>query len=432
MKKINLKQSESSWSCVVSLLIAFFVLMTLPFSGFTQTPPTSIDNIYIERATQPSETDINATKVKPLQIMETKIVDGDVIVFDIPGINGYLSVNNNSIKNVILKINQVELPELPAFIESAESNIVRFRFLKQNLSNEEKVALYKLPGKSVKDAQLGIKIDQNNILYFNEPAHFYFKCIEYRSKISWITFILFSVFFLYLIYVKKDFITDNVQNLLDDDDDSENKKRSKRNKKRGPDTSFSFSKTQLAFWTFIILASFIYIWIMTGDLNTINATGLILLGITSATITASNLISKNEESRALLGDEIEKEKGSSNTTGIDPATNKKEGDTENRSANGKTPATTIDKQPKTNIQRLVDYRTHYPEDNFITDILSDSDGVSIHRLQALVFNLIFGVAFITAVFNNYSMPEFSETQLILLGLSSGTYAFIKHSETKKP
>jgi hypothetical protein len=396
MKKINLKQNESSRCCFVSLLFAVLVLIILPFSGFAQDPPTSIDGVYIERAPQPDKKGTNVTKVEPLQITETKIIDGDVIVFDIPGLNGYLSAKNKPLRDVLLKINQIELSEFPVYIESTESDIFRFRFQKQYLRYEDRVALYKLPGKSVKEIQLGIKIDENNVLYFNEPAQLYFKRIEYGRAFGWILVAAFVLFFALLIIKWKAFITDNVAGLSKGDPKN---------------TCYSFSKTQLAFWTFIILSSFIYIWAITGDLNSINTTGLILLGITSATITASNLISKNAETQALAVDESA------------PVQNNVGSDDKSTTENSGTPTSK-------KVDKLVKFRTHKPGDTFLTEILSDEDGISIHRLQALVFNLVFGIAFIISVLWNYTMPEFSETQLILLGLSSGTYAFNKINENK--
>jgi hypothetical protein len=151
-------------------------------------------------------------------------------------------------------------------------------------------------------------------------------------------------------------------------------------------TYYSFSRSQFAFWTFIILISFIYIWIFTGDLNSINNTALILLGITSATIITSNLITTEEENNAINNTQIK----------ADMLNAKVKGDNE--------------------------------KSNFLQDILSDSNGISIHRLQAFVFNLVFGIAFFKSVLFNYAMPEFSSAQLILLGLSNGTYAFLKKSE----
>ena len=70
--------------------------------------------------------------------------------------------------------------------------------------------------------------------------------------------------------------------------------------------------------------------------------------------------------------------------------------------------------------------------NLILDILSDKDGPSIHRLQSVLFNIIFGIWFFLNVWNHGSIPDIDPNALVLLGLSSGTYAALKTTENKIP
>ena len=65
------------------------------------------------------------------------------------------------------------------------------------------------------------------------------------------------------------------------------------------------------------------------------------------------------------------------------------------------------------------------------DILSDQNGVSIHRFQALLFNISIGIAFIVQFIGSMKaatagqtipLPELDQATLGLLGISSGTYA----------
>jgi hypothetical protein len=83
-------------------------------------------------------------------------------------------------------------------------------------------------------------------------------------------------------------------------------------------------------------------------------------------------------------------------------------------------------------------------DGFWLDILSDKTGISIHRLQAFMFNFIFGLWFIYYSVKqlkdltyssgsdivNGIMPVISDNNLILLGVSAGTYAALKSTENK--
>ena len=66
--------------------------------------------------------------------------------------------------------------------------------------------------------------------------------------------------------------------------------------------------------------------------------------------------------------------------------------------------------------------------NYIKDILSDSNGISLHRFQIFAWTLMLGVIFILNVWTNLSMPEFSSTLMILMGISSGTYLGFKIPE----
>lgn len=373
MKKIVSKLSLYDFIRNRSLFLMGLLILFIPLKSIAQTRINAIDGIYIERTywiESPEEPDSGAKipEVEPYEITQTNIVNGDVIAFDIPGINDFMQENKKSMKNVILKIDDLELPEFPAYIESAESDVVRFRFATRKLKYDNRKILYMLPGKATKEVLLGIKIDESNILFNNEPASLYFKEIKRWGSFGWVLIIAFFLFFALLIFRYKSVIKDSVRNLTDD---------------LTINTYYSFSKSQFAFWTFIIMASFIYIWAFTGDLQSINNTALILLGITSLTITASNLIHTGEESR-----------------------------------NDKAKLLTI--RTKSSKEKT----------NFLEDILSDANGISIHRLQAVIFNLIFGIAFLKSVWLNYAMPEFSEAQLILLGLSNGTYAFLKNLENK--
>src|ERR1700761_3116396 len=145
---------------------------------------------------------------------------------------------------------------------------------------------------------------------------------------------------------------------------------------------YSFARVQLAWWSVIILASFISIFIGTGYIPTFWPSTLYLLGISSATTVGATLIDLSDQTNP-------------NITGLAQDT---------------------------------------ASDNFFLDILSDKNGVNVHRFQTVVFNLVFGVWFIISVIQQLNtastpadqiMPVISENNLILLGVSSGVYAALK-------
>ena len=175
---------------------------------------------------------------------------------------------------------------------------------------------------------------------------------------------------------------------------------------------YSWARVQLAWWTVIVLSAVIaVVWKDTqtappGNLPTLHYSTLVLLGISAATITVARSIDVSD----------------------------------------------------VNNQGVVRHQ-NLPSESFLTDILSDQDGISIHRLQAVVFNALFGIWFIGSVLYNlgaghdpcamyaagtqdaincrqiplnYIMPVISDNNLILLGLSSATYAAMKTTENKVP
>ena len=142
---------------------------------------------------------------------------------------------------------------------------------------------------------------------------------------------------------------------------------------------FSFSRAQLMWWTIIIMSCVSIQFGYNGPITELRGDILALLGIGTGTTTLANLIDKNDI------------------------------------ANAK------DRQ-----------QDRKPSQGFLYDILDDGNGISIHRFQALIFNLLFGITFISGFFKNFELPEFTPFQLGLLGISSSTYLAIKASENNTP
>jgi ABC-type multidrug transport system fused ATPase/permease subunit len=157
-------------------------------------------------------------------------------------------------------------------------------------------------------------------------------------------------------------------------------------KKETSNLSYSFSRTQLWWWTVIIVSCFIFIYADTGVLVPFNGTVVILLGLGIGTTILGRVIDRNQ----------------------------------------------ADRLPGTRMQDDV-----YKKSDFLTDILIDDNGISIHRFQSFVFNIVYGIAFLFSFINSvnnchYPFIEFTEYQLTLLGISSSAYLVIKaNSENTK-
>lgn len=151
----------------------------------------------------------------------------------------------------------------------------------------------------------------------------------------------------------------------------------------GVDKPYSFAKSQLFWWTVIILSVFIWCAVASMGLPQLTTLTLALLGISAGTTATASLIDNADK----------------NTTGL----------TRHQDANR--------------------------SQSFLKDILSDEQGnYSIHRFQSLVFNVIIGIIFLYLYFSGdmTKFPAFSENQdkyiLGLLGISNAGYAALKMGE----
>lgn len=168
---------------------------------------------------------------------------------------------------------------------------------------------------------------------------------------------------------------------------------------------FSYARLQLLWWTFIVLISFISILAATGKIPEFDTSILLLLGIGALTTTSARIVDiadDNKYKEAMAESEVEEESA-----------------------------------PKKNSKDM-------KSEGFWLDILSDKTGISIPRFQAVVFNLFFGIWFIWRTMANMKlvgyfsteeavsqiMPVIPMNNLILLGISAGTYVALKSSENK--
>lgn len=148
---------------------------------------------------------------------------------------------------------------------------------------------------------------------------------------------------------------------------------------------YSLSRFQMAFWSFLVVAAYVFIWLITAELDTITGSVLALLGIGSATALGANLIDAGKVTAAAASD------GSA------------------------APAAAAPQKPVVS-------------QGFLRDVLSDEKGISLYRFQLFVWTLVLGVIFVASVYHGLQMPQFNPTLLGLMGISSGTYLGFKVPE----
>ena len=203
--------------------------------------------------------------------------------------------------------------------------------------------------------------------------------------------------------------------------------------------TYSLAKTQGAWWFFIIVATYLLIGIITGDFsNSINSTALILLGIGAGTVLGSAAIDAQKSAPADL--EAQRAKALSLKADLDQLKITIAGLEATRvgppipsDADLKALVAQIDQQQQERTQKLSAYRKlTVQSEGFLTDILSDANGISFHRFQIFAWTIVLSIIFVKEVYTNLAMPTFNATLMGLLGLSAGTYLGLKIPEPTVP
>lgn len=135
------------------------------------------------------------------------------------------------------------------------------------------------------------------------------------------------------------------------------------------DRTYSLGRVQMAWWFAIILSSYIFLWVVTGDMTVLSSQALSLMGISGASGLVSAGLDKSKQT-------------------VFPA------------GKGK----------------------------FFDDLLTDADGVTMHRFQMLVMTVVLGIMFVIYVLTQLKMPDFDANSLALMGISAGTYLGFKVPE----
>jgi hypothetical protein len=205
---------------------------------------------------------------------------------------------------------------------------------------------------------------------------------------------------------------------------------------------YNLGRAQMAFWFFLIYASYMTIWLITSALDTITASLLALMGISAGTALGEALIDNGKDTartnqaqdltaqkEALIQtlDEVQPQVDAANTSAATTVTDQANRDLLNRQlVQGRTRLNQVDQQ----LRALTIERSPQVSQGFLRDILSDGSGYSFHRFQIFAWTIVLGIIFISSVYNDLTMPEFSPTLLGLMGLSAGTYIGFKFPEQK--
>ena len=184
--------------------------------------------------------------------------------------------------------------------------------------------------------------------------------------------------------------------------------------------AFSLSQSQMMWWFWIVIASSVYMALRYSEIGGgLNQQALILLTIGAGTAAGSAII---DQSRPNKGGAVAQYNDAMKAL-LDPAS---------------PPATQAIADAL--YAKLLAANEALKSDGFLADVVSDANGVSIHRFQALAWNAVLGITYLVNVFFPdtgqqvaatpwfFTLPVLTSYQLGLLGISNGAYLGLKIPE----
>jgi len=201
---------------------------------------------------------------------------------------------------------------------------------------------------------------------------------DVKSTVVVISILGISILFI-ILGAYSNILRDEINNMDEFNANAQQLQKKRKWKLRNSDAPFNLTKVQFGLWTVIISSVYIYLAFFKGDCATsgINKTALVLMGIFAGTAVASTIVDKNEIN---------------------------------------------DNRPR---------HQNRPSQGFFIDILSDANGISLHRFQNFAWTIIAVAVYlykVSQISSGCELPELSDTLLALTGISSATYLVLKTQE----
>jgi hypothetical protein len=205
---------------------------------------------------------------------------------------------------------------------------------------------------------------------------------------------------------------------------------------------YSLARAQMAFWFFLVIASFFFLWTVIGSMNTLTSSILALIGISAGTALGAALIDATkpigaEKMRKVAAVDLSKPRpailAELDRLMANERTRLKDVEAK-RAEIAKKDLAALDKNQAEmaeiaeTIKELESQRGYfsYPAwRGVVNDLLGENDVITFHRFQMFVWTLLLGIIFVIHVYNDLAMPNFDATLLGLLGISAGTYVGFK-------
>lgn len=187
--------------------------------------------------------------------------------------------------------------------------------------------------------------------------------------------------------------------------------------------TYSLAKTQMAFWTVLILSSFLYV-VLTHDVDI----GKQILSPQAVTLMGLSLLTAGGASAVDSSQKTAEDVVSAGLAAGSPKL-QTSGDVDqlrkDAAASGPAQAA-LQAQLKAVDDQLKPFET----ENLLLDLVTNRDGLGLHRLQAVVWTLVIGAVFVwkTLSNDNGQLPELDSNLLAVMGISSAGYVGFKINE----
>jgi len=178
--------------------------------------------------------------------------------------------------------------------------------------------------------------------------------------------------------------------------------------------TFSLGRTQMAWWTALVLWAFLFLYLFTGSVQ-LTQSVVILIGLGAGTALGAIAIDKTKNGRQVQPQ-------------VDQILDTEVQVMESWSAVNSEEAVITKRQQ---LIHSIGRDTPPPPTSrgLLVDLLSDAHGVSLARVQIFLWTLVLSVVFVHSVLTKLGMPDFDNTLLTLMGVSSGTYLGFKIPES---
>jgi hypothetical protein len=199
---------------------------------------------------------------------------------------------------------------------------------------------------------------------------------------------------------------------------------------------YSLGRWQMAFWFTLIFASFIFLFFLLWDFNTISTQALSLMGISGATALAAVAVDVAKDTPA---DDANRGLRALGLASYADVVRVRQEILDRQAELTASPAPSKQRSTQLHaeiLDRQVLLRTYddairpFVSEGWYKDLTTDLNGTALHRLQVFCWTWALGGVFLFGVYRDLAMPSFSATLLALMAISSAGYIGFKYPEAQ--